>query len=390
MKSYRRRRSGGGKDGQVHIVVAPDGFKGTLSARQAARAIAEGWASARPDDCLEVIPMSDGGPGFLDALSAPLSGRILEVEVRDPLGRAVTARLLASGDACYVESAEACGLDLVPPLERNPFRSSSAGVADLIRAAAATKARRVVVGLGGSATNDGGAGMLGSLGLALLDAEGRPLEPGARFLELADRVEQTGRRQLPEIVAATDVDNPLLGPAGASAVFGPQKGASPSDVARLEALLERLVRVVGRDVDGAAGLEREQGAGAAGGLGYGLFVLGARRCSGAQLVIGATRLGERVARADLVITGEGSFDAQSLGGKLVSRVAAAARAANVPCLVLAGRVEVAEADARAAGIVSARSLAEAAGSPEAAIERPRAHLVRLAAREAGVVRDLRL
>jgi len=353
----------------MRVLVAPDSFGGTLSAGEASVAIARGWARAAPGDTLDLVGLSDGGPGFLDALATSLGGDRLAVAAEDPLGRAARAEVLRHGDTAYVESAQACGLQLVAPGERNPLVASSAGVGDLIRAAVATGARKVVIGLGGSATNDGGAGMLARLGLVLVGG-GRRIGPDPGSVIGLDRVEQPAgwRDHLPaELVAAADVDNPLLGPAGATATFGPQKGASADGLAQLEAALGRLAAVIGRDLPGCARLERTPGAGAAGGLGYGILVLGGRLERGIELVSGAVGLVQRVAAADLVVTGEGSLDGQSLRGKVVSGVARVAREAGLPCLALAGQVSLSGPELEAAGITACWSLVAEAGSLEASL-----------------------
>ena len=322
----------------MRVVVAPDSFGGTLTAVEAATAIAAGWHDVAPTDDLDLAPMSDGGPGFVDVLHAGGAGRLVEVKTSDPLGRPVTAQVLVVEDTAYVESAQACGLHLLAPEERDPMTATTRGVGVLVRAAAAAGAARVVVGLGGSGTNDGGRGL---------------------WEELAGRCDG-------EVVAATDVDNPLLGPNGASAVFGPQKGADRAMVLdlddRLRAWADEIERAVGR-----AGLRDRPGAGAAGGLGFALFALGAERASGLDLAAAAVRLDARVAVADLVVTGEGSFDAQSLRGKVPTGVARVAQAHGVPCVVLAGRAEVGLRDAAAAGIDEIYTVTELLGSPEAAV-----------------------
>jgi glycerate kinase len=340
----------------VQILIAPDEFGGTLSAPAAAAAIAAGWRAAAPGDRLDLAPLSDGGPGFVDVLSAALPrARRVPVEVQDPLGRAVRAELLLDGSTAYVESAQACGLHLLTADERDPKRTTTYGVGQLLQAAAAAGATRVVVGLGGSATNDGGEGMLAALN------------------DLAEPLEGV------ELVAATDVDAPLLGIFGASAVFGPQKGATPDDVqlldARLTAWADELEARAGRPVRDLPG------AGAAGGLGAALLALGATRESGSALVQRLVRLARRVRAADLVVTGEGRFDASSLTGKVVSGVAASAAELGLPCLVLAGQVVVGRREAAAAGIEAAYAVADAVGL-SAALERPAEELTALAERVA--------
>ncbi len=323
----------------MRVVIAPDGFGGTLTAAQAAEAIAAGWRRGAPGHRLVTRPLADGGPGFVDVLHAALGGDVRELDVTGPLGTPVRARWLSVGDTAYLESAEAIGLHLVPPEQRARVceTATSRGVGELV---AATGAGTVVVGLGGSATTDGGAGAL-------------------RVLTAT-----SGRR----LIAAADVQNPLLGPHGAAATFGPQKGADPAAVARLEARLagwaDEVAARFGRDP------RDEPGAGAAGGLGFALLALGAEPTSGAGLVRRATGLDAALDGADLVVTGEGSFDWQSLRGKLVTAVAGAAAERGVPCLVLAGQVAVRRRQAAAAGVESAYSVAEHAGSVEAAMADP--------------------
>jgi glycerate kinase len=369
----------------VRILVAPDSFGGTLSAPQAADAIARGWQFGAAGDEVTTLPLSDGGPGFVDVLVEALPARCHPLDVRGPLGQPVAAVLLLDGSTAYVESAQACGLHLVPPGQRNPDQLTTYGVGELINAALDLGAHIIVVGLGGSATNDGGAGALSALGLRLLDATGSELPATVRGLGRLHRVDPTGldpRLALVDLVAASDVDNPLLGPAGASAVYGPQKGAGPTDVADFDASLAYYADILGRDLPGAAGLAEAPGAGAAGGLGFGLLVAGGRRVAGIATVLAVLRLAERVAAADLVVTGEGSFDGQSLRGKVVAGVAAAAAQAGVACLVLAGQVQLGPEDLVGSGVTAAYSLADSAGSVQAAMARPAEELTALAARVA--------
>jgi glycerate kinase len=280
----------------MHVVVCPDKFAGTLSAVEAAQAIAQGWASARPDDTVTQIPLADGGPGFLEVLHANLGGTFHEVTVQDPLGRPIPAQWLQVGRVGYIEAAQANGLALLT--ERDVWRASTYGVGQLI--AAAQEMDEIVIGLGGSATNDGGRGAVEALGSLR-----------------------------PHLVLATDVDSPLLGPRGATYGFAVQKGAHPDDLPALE---RRMEQWSAQNPE----LAQAAGAGAAGGLGYGLMLLGATRVSGIDLVMDAVGLAQACAGADLVITGEGKFDWQSLHGKVVSGVRSVAE--NV--IVIAGRVDV--------------------------------------------------
>jgi len=339
----------------MRVLVAPDGFGGTLTAVEAAEAIAAGWREVAPDADLDLAPLSDGGPGFVDVLHAGLGGELVDVEVTDPLGRPVVARFLVADGTAYVESAQACGLHLMAAAERVPMKASTRGVGRLLHAAMQRHPDRIVVGLGGSGTNDGGRGMWEALGGAI--------EQGVA------------------LVAATDVDNPLLGPNGASAVFGAQKGADRAMVLdlddRLRAWADELEWQVGQ-----LGLRDRPGAGAAGGLGFALFALGAARTSGLDLVADAVELDARVAAADLVVTGEGSFDSQSLRGKVPHGVARLAQRHAIPCVVVAGQAEVGRRDAAAAGIEEIYCAAAALGSPQAAMEAGAAGVRRAAAQAA--------
>lgn len=364
----------------MRILLAPDGFGGTMSAAQAAQAIAAGWSAAVPGDALDLAPLSDGGPGFVDVLAAALpDAEVRRLTVVDPLARPVEAAFLVHGQTAYVESAHACGLHLLAEHERDPRTTTTYGVGQLLSAALDAGATRVVVGLGGSATNDGGAGMLAALGLSRVDAAGERLPYGGPALSRVERLVGALDPRLAgvELVAASDVDAPLLGLHGASAVFGPQKGASREDVAVLDGALTRWADVLERTLDVA--VRDRPGAGAAGGLGAALLALGARREPGITLVHDLVGLPARVAAAELVVTGEGAFDVTSLRGKVVSGVAALALAEAVPCLVLAGTVSVGRREAAAAGIEAAYSLADAVGL-QAALGRPEAELAALAGR----------
>jgi glycerate kinase len=367
----------------VRVLICPDKFAGTLSAVEAAEAVAEGWRAARPDDQVVVRPLSDGGPGFVDVLAAALGGTRLPVPTVDPMGRPVAAQVLVAGDTGYLESAQACGLHLLAPGERDPKTTTSYGLGVLVTAAVEAGVRRVVIGLGGSATNDAGAGMLAALGAAPLDTAGYALPYGGAALIAVAGLGGVPRLRGVELVAATDVDSPLTGPHGASAVFGPQKGASREDVALLDAALARFAGVLEKDLStcppGLAGLP---GAGAAGGIGAAILACGGRCESGIGLVRRLSGLDAALDAADLVITGEGSFDAQSLRGKVAAGVAAAARDRGLPCVVLAGRVTAERSESAAAGIVEAHSLVDHFGDEEEAMARPAEGLRELAGRVA--------
>jgi glycerate kinase len=373
------------QDACVRVLIAPDSFGGTLTAVEAAEAIAAGWRTSAPDDELVLAPLSDGGPGFIEVVRAATGGRLLAHRVTGPMGEPVVAGVLLVDEIAYVESAQACGLHLVPIEARDPMRTTTFGVGELLDAAIGAGARRVLVGLGGSATNDGGAGALAALGARpadVLRAGGGALaglDPAALDLSAArDRLADVDLR------IATDVDNVLLGIRGASAGFGPQKGADPDAVQRLDAALERFARAaqpeVGLNMPGSAAVER--GSGAAGGLGFGLMLLGARRISGIATVAEIVGLFDAVADADVVISGEGCFDWQSLAGKVVSGVAAVAGQFGRPCLVLAGRVEVGRREMATLGVAGAYAILEEDQPQQVRADHAAADLAALAARVA--------
>jgi glycerate 2-kinase len=368
----------------MRVLIAPDCFTGSLTAGEAAEAIAEGWRRGAPQDKLTLVPLSDGGPGFLVVLSRALGGTSVAVTVLDPLGRPVPAEVLlediAGRRTAYIESAHACGLHLLAEGERNPLVTSTYGVGQLIQAALAEGATRVVVGLGGSGTNDGGAGMLAALGVGDF---GALAAGGAKLGDLDDDAlqglfEVRDRLQATQLILATDVDSPLLGLQGASAVFAPQKGATPDMAQELESALGRFAEVVRAVVppvrDLLTGkemrLEREAGAGAAGGLGYGLLLLGGRRVSGVRAVLEAVGFEAMVHDCDLVVTGEGTFDGQSLRGKVVAGVAESALAQAKPAVVIAGQVLVGRREMMALGISGSYAVAESPSQVASALAEP--------------------
>ncbi len=358
----------------VRILIAPDKFAGTMSAGEAADAVAAGWLRARPGDTAATLPLADGGPGFTEVLArAKPKAQLRTVDTVDPLGRPIKADYLLDGDTAYIESAAACGLHLLAPEERDPVRTTTYGVGLLIAHAVESGARRVVIGLGGSSTNDAGAGMLTALGCVFRDIAGEPVPYGGGGLISVHGVEGQPRTRGVIFTAATDVDSPLLGPHGATRVFGPQKGADPRAVEALERAVAHFARTL-EDTLGLHGAAENPGAGAAGGMGFALFLLGGSRESGARLTCDAVGLDAEIAAADLVITGEGSFDAQSLRGKLAAEVAAGAAAHGKPCLVLAGRSDL-DAHPGLAGVYSVTGLL---GSAEEAMARPVEGLTSLA------------
>lgn len=347
----------------MRIVVAPDKFAGSLAAPEVTRAIAAGWRKAAPQDEIVAVPMADGGPGFVGCLAASLPGRIRTVGVSGPLGQAVAADVFVSDATWYVEAAAANGRHL-SGAQRDPMVATSAGVGEILRAACGRGATRIVVGLGGSATNDGGAGMLAALGAQGRDAGGAlvDLTGGPAALERLATLDLTAAREVVagvELVAATDVDSPLLGERGATRMFGAQKGLTGEMADRAEAAIAHWADVC-ESTGAAAGLRREPGAGAAGGLGYALLLLGASRTSGAAVIAAATDLPDRCASADLVITGEGCFDEQSRHGKVVMSVLAAA--GEVPVVIVAGQSLVPAAQWRSEGFADVVSLLDRAGS----------------------------
>lgn len=322
----------------MRVVLAPDSFKGSLSAAEVARAMAAGVRAANPDAEVLLRPVADGGEGFVDAVVEATGATVRTVVVHDPLGALREARLALDGGTCYLQVADAVGLTHLDPSPTTALTADSGGVGELVRAALDAGATEVVVGLGGSATTDGGAGMLRALGARFLGPAATPVAPGGGGLADLHSVDLSGldpRLRGVRVVGAHDVDNPLLGPDGAAAVYGPQKGADAEALARLEAGLLRLTEVLARD---GIHLDAGRGAGAAGGLGAALgAVLGARMRSGADLILAMADLDGAMDGADVALSGEGSFDAQSLRGKGPAAVVAAARRAGVPVGVVAGR-----------------------------------------------------
>ena len=356
----------------MRVLVCPDKFRGTLSALQAAAAIGRGWSRARPTDEIRLLPLADGGEGTLDALVPPgtTGGQRITTTVPGPCGDPVDAAGGLQGSTGVVELAAAAGLGLVPPDRRDPRRTTTAGVGASLRAVLDRGVERVLVGLGGSGTNDGGVGLARVFGVSFRDERGRELAEGGAALASLAHIDAAGRDPHLDRVAITglvDVDAPLCGPRGASVVFAPQKGASARDVVELDAALERLAEVVRRDL----GVDARDvpGAGAAGGTGYGLIAFcGAVLRPGAEAVMEAVGFSEALGDADLVITGEGSLDASSLAGKVPSAVLRAARLAGVRVAIVCGAASVrpdgAEVRSLAERVGAERALADAAASVE--------------------------
>src|SRR5690349_3967711 len=355
-----------------HVVVAPDKFKGTLTATQVAAHVAAGFARVRPDLAAVQVPVADGGDGTVDAAEAAGYRRV-EIGVRGPTGKPVNASFALLDATAVVESAQACGLARLPGGELAPLTATSRGAGELILAAVRMRAKRIVLGLGGVACTDGGAGLVTALGARLLDASGNELPAGGAALARLDHIDASRLRDLSgtEMIAATDVDNPLLGPRGAAAVYAPQKGASPQDVTRLEEGLARWADVT----EQAFGFVKrdEPGAGAAGGLGFAaLGFLGAAMQPGIELMLDLLGFADRLSGARLVVTGEGSLDEQTLHGKAPAGVARAAAAAapDLPVVAVAGVCSLSPDQLRSAGIAAAYALADIEPDLTRCLEQP--------------------
>ncbi|MEV1132261.1 glycerate kinase [Agromyces sp. NPDC049794] len=350
----------------TRVVIAPDSFKGTASAADAAAALASGWRSVHPADDLVLRPMADGGEGTLDAFESAVPGaRRLPVTVRGPgpdAARVATHWVLLPDRTGVVELAATSGITLLEPLA--PLDAHTAGFGEAIAAALDAGVSRLLLALGGSASTDGGTGALAVLGARFTDASGAPVGLGNRGLRALVRVDLSELRSLPAggAVILGDVTNPLLGEYGAAAVFGPQKGADAETVELLERNLERLAELMPEELSELAALP---GAGAAGGTGFGLLAWGAEMAGGADLVAAAIGLGAAIDGSDLVITGEGRFDGQSEAGKAPTVVAAIARAAGVPTALVAGAIA-----AEPRGFAASVALADLAGGGAAAMAEP--------------------
>jgi glycerate 2-kinase len=362
----------------MRVVVAPDKFAGTLSSTQAAAAIAAGWSRVAPDDEVVQVPVADGGPGFVEVVHAARGGDLISVQVTGPRGTLVPGALLLGSDArvegfapaalaAWVECAQACGLHLIRPMDRDPGTTTTFGVGELLIAAMEAGATRIYVGLGGSGTNDAGAGLLAALGA---QPAGELSGGGLALRELRSLDLSAARARVAgvDLVVATDVDSPLLGDEGATWGYAAQKGANANQQQQLEEALTHLARLID-DTDPTT-----PGAGAAGGLGFALLALGARRVSGTRSVLDWIDLDHQIKAADLVITGEGRLDWQSLRGKLVSGIAELTVKASRPCIVVAGQIDVGRQELAAAGIEAAYAVSEQAGSVEEAMRDPGTHL----------------
>jgi glycerate kinase len=364
----------------MKIVIAPDSFKESLSALQVATAIEAGMREVWPDATYVKVPVADGGEGTVQALIDALDGRRVDVRVTGPLGRAVNAfyGMTGDGDLAVIEMAAASGLEGVPPDLRDPRTATSRGTGELILAALDAGARRFVLGVGGSATNDGGAGMLQALGVRLLDAAGNDIGPGGAELARLDRIDVAGldpRLHEAAFRIACDVDNPLVGPRGASAVFGPQKGATPAMIEQLDAALAHYADIIRRDI--GQDIAQLPGAGAGGGIAAAMVVfLHGQLRPGIEIVTDAIGLDALVRDADLVITGEGRIDSQTVNGKTPMGVARVARRHDKPVVAIGGGL-AADADAVhahgidvvVAAVARPCSVAEALAAAEANLRR---------------------
>ena len=382
----------------MRVLIAPDSFGSTLGPVQAATAMAQGWAEGAPHDDLDLLPLSDGGPGFLDVLAGPLEGTTVATTVSDPLGREVPAAVLvvdAGGRrTAYLEASQASGLHLLGADERDPGLTSTWGVGQLLDTALAQGADKIVVGVGGSATNDAGAGMLAALGAGPASALARG---GMALASAPDDVllalpAVLDRFSGVDLVLATDDETPLLGLQGTSAVEAPRKGASAEQAHALEGALGRFTDLVRRalptpPVDLLTGmprrLDREPGAGAAGGLGYSLLALGARRVGAVEEVLRESGFGVRAARSDLVVTGAGRVDWSTLRGSVVAGVAAATLETGRPTVLIAGECLVGRRETMTLGLAGCYAVAETRVEVEAMVADP---VDTLAARTARVAR----
>jgi glycerate 2-kinase len=384
--------------GFVRVLFAPDSFGGTLSAAEAATAMADGWQRAAPSDELHLLPLSDGGPGFCEVISAAAGVSPVVTSVVGPCDGAVPVNLVLLGDAAYVESAQACGLSLVDAPLRDPMTQHSAGVGEAILAAISAGAHRIYVGIGGTGTMDAGAGMFAALGATAQGSPARVTQQGDRSLllrgphglsEIMSIDIEPARRLLAdvEIIAAVDVDVPLTGTNGAARGFGRQKFADPSTVTEDTLLgIDQSLDSFAQKVQGALEAEdrrQDPGAGAGGGLGWALSVLGAQVVSGAHLVAEAVGLMRAVAEVDLIVTGEGTLDWQSLRGKVVEAVAAAGESLGRPVLVIAGSVDIGNRELAARGISEARALTDLPGGANFAFGAPAMAVAQTAQRMAG-------
>ena len=366
------------------VVIAPDKFKGSATAAEVADHLAVGIRQVAPDAELRLLPVADGGEGTVDAAVASGFTRH-EIAVTGPVGNRVQAAFAMRGESAVVEMAEASGLRHLPDGRLAPLDAGTYGTGELIRAALDAGAKTIVLGVGGSASTDGGVGMLAALGARFLDADGRQLPGGGGALARLASVELAGldpRVATAGVVLASDVDNPLLGEHGAAAIYGPQKGAGPREVAALEAGLATLISVLSHTIgDAAERAAQSPGAGAAGGIGFGaLAMLGATRESGIEVLLDVLGFDAALDGATLVITGEGCLDRQTLHGKAPAGVAHAARRRGVPVAAVCGRLDLTAQEVEQAGFVAAYALAALEPDPARSMANAAGLLERLGAR----------
>lgn len=369
-----------------HVLVVPDKFKGTLTAHQAAQAIAQGWSSVHPGDRITCVPMSDGGDGFGSVLAANLQAEARPSHTTDAAGRPRTATwwFSPSRSIAVVESAQVIGLALLPHRQFHPFNLDTFGLGTVLQDAINSGTSECWVGIGGSATNDAGFGLARALGWRFLDSSSQPILRWTDLTRLT-RVEPPSTPLPRRFTVAVDVDNPLLGPSGCSAIYGPQKGLRPEDMPAAEAALSQLAHVLANHLGND--LAARPGSGAAGGLGFALQAfLGARVASGFDIFADAAQLDQLITQADIVLTGEGSLDRQSLMGKGTGRVATRARALGRPCIGLAGSVEPL-APGQASLFTSAHAIVPAIAPLQEALANPADCLARLARQVAPTVRS---
>jgi len=373
----------------VKIAVAPDSFKGTMSALDAANAIEEGLRAVLPDCSVVKIPMADGGEGTVEAMVEATGGQYVEQEVHGPLNDVIKARygILSGGQTAVIEMAAASGLPLVPLRKRNPMKTTTLGTGELIASALKKGVQNIIIGIGGSATVDGGVGMAQAIGVRFFDREGREVGSGGESLARIHTIDLSGRMAQVDsgrIRVACDVKNPLLGPSGAAYVYGPQKGATPEMVKKLEGYLANLAELVKEQI--GIDIKDIPGAGAAGGLGAGLVAFaGAELEPGIDIVIDTLRLEDKIKDADLVITGEGQMDYQSVFGKTPIGVAKTARKLGIPVIAIVGCLGERVEEVLAAGIDAYFSTIETIAGEEEIIRRGRQSL---AATTANVLRTI--
>lgn len=364
----------------ARVLIVPDKFKGTLTAVDACAAMAKGWKSVRANDRLDRLPMSDGGDGFGSVLGRLFQAPLRSVRTVDAARRPIRAHWWWVGgqELAIIEAAQVIGLAMLPPREFHPFQLDTFGLGRVMQAAANVGARKCVIGIGGSATNDGGFGLARALGWKFRDRSGRAFEQWWQLRDLA-AVEPPSQPGQMDITAALDVANPLLGPRGCTRVYGPQKGIEPEDILHAERCLRRLKTVLEESLN--LDLAKIPGAGAAGGLGFGLMAFaGAKPRSGFEVFASAARLAERIRQSDLVITGEGAVDRQSRMGKGVGQIARWCRELKVPCIALAG---VVAPDTSTAPLFSGTFALTDITTAEEAKTRPAYYLESLSAMAAG-------